>query len=377
MAKQDYYETLGVSKGASGEEIKKAYRRLAREYHPDVNKEPGAEERFKQINEANKVLSDSKMKAAYDQYGHAAFEQAGPSGFGDARGFGGFSGFSAFEDMDSAFEMFFGGGKRSNRPRQGNHLRYELTIEFEEAAFGLETTITIPRTETCSHCRGNKAEPGTPIKTCTSCNGTGEVRYTQETPFGSMVSTRACSSCRGEGKTVETPCKECRGAGTVHVQKAVPVKIPAGISEGQVLRIPGQGEAGERGGPSGDLQIQIRVRPHKVFSRQGNDVHSTINITFAQAALGDEVEAPTLEGVVKLRIPEGTQSGKVFRLRGKGIPDVRGYGKGDQLVKATVQTPTKLTVKQKDMLREFALDRGESHPEEAKGFWQKLKDALR
>ncbi|NLM26447.1 MAG: molecular chaperone DnaJ [Firmicutes bacterium] len=376
MAKQDYYDILGVPRGASEDEIKKAYRRLARKYHPDVNHEPGAEEKFKEINEAYRILSDPEQKAKYDQFGHAAFENGGmgQGGFGGFDGFGGFG----FDDLGDIFSSFFGGTSRaSNRPQRGSDLRYEMTIEFEEAAFGIEKTIEIPRTEICPHCHGNQAEPGTPIKTCPDCNGTGQQRLVQQTPFGQIQTSRTCSRCQGQGKTFEKPCTECQGQGRVRKMRRINVKIPAGIDDGQIVRLSGQGEAGTRGGPAGDLQIIVRVKPHKIFKRQGNNVICEVPITFVQAALGDEIEVPTLEGSVKMKVAEGTQSGKIFRLRGKGIQDVRGYGRGDQLVQIKVVTPTKLTSRQKELLRQFASERGESHPEESKSFFEKVKDALK
>lgn len=376
MAKQDYYDILGVPRGASEDEIKKAYRRLARKYHPDVNHEPGAEEKFKEINEAYRILSDPEQKAKYDQFGHAAFENGGmgQGGFGGFDGFGGFG----FDDLGDIFSSFFGGTSRaSNRPQRGSDLRYEMTIEFEEAAFGIEKTIEIPRTEICPHCHGNQAEPGTPIKTCPDCNGTGQQRLVQQTPFGQIQTSRTCSRCQGQGKTFEKPCTECQGQGRVRKMRRINVKIPAGIDDGQIVRLSGQGEAGTRGGPAGDLQIIVRVKPHKIFKRQGNNVICEVPITFVQAALGDEIEVPTLEGSVKMKVAEGTQSGKIFRLRGKGIQDVRGYGRGDQLVQIKVVTPTKLTSRQKELLRQFASERGESHPEESKSFFEKVKDAFK
>lgn len=372
MAKQDYYDVLGVPRGASEDEIKKAYRQLARELHPDVNQEPGAEEKFKTINEAYSVLGDSERRAQYDQYGHAAFENTGQGGFG---------GFGGFEDLGDIFsEMFFGGGfggRHTNRPQRGADLRYDLTIEFEDAAFGKETEITIPRTEICDHCHGNQAEPGTPITTCPECNGSGQVRFVQQTPLGQFASTRTCSRCRGEGKTFETPCKVCHGSGTQRKMSKISVKIPAGIDDGQSLRLAGRGETGQKGGPPGDLLITVRVKPHAFFRREGRHVLCEVPISFVQASLGDEVQVPTLEGKVNLRIPEGTQSGKVLRLRNKGIQDLRGPGRGDQLVQIKVVTPQKLTATQKDLLREFAKAGGGDLPEESKGFFERMKDALR
>lgn len=377
MAKQDYYEILGVSRGASQDEIKKAYRRLAREYHPDVNNEPGAEERFKEINEAYEVLSDPDKRAKYDQFGHAAFDNAG-TGSGGFGGFGGFGG-TPFDDLGDIFDMFFGGGGgRDNlRPQRGADLRYDLTIDFVEAAFGAEKVIEIPRTDLCSHCHGNQAEPGTPIKSCPDCNGTGQVRFAQQTPFGRVTSTRTCSRCGGEGKTYEKACTKCHGSGRERKISKINVKIPAGIDNGQIIRVAGKGEAGFRGGPAGDLQILVHVRPHEFFKRQDNNIICEVPISFVQAALGDEIEVPTLEGPVKMRIPEGTQNGKIMRLRGKGIQDLRGYGKGDQLCHIRVVVPTKLTPKQKEILRQFAKESGENNPDEAKSFFERVKDALR
>ncbi|HBG01468.1 MAG TPA: molecular chaperone DnaJ [Firmicutes bacterium] len=374
MAKEDYYDVLGVPRGASADEIKKAYRQLARELHPDVNQEPGAEERFKTINEAYSVLGDPERKEKYDQFGHSAFDNVGQGGFGN---FGDFGDFGGFGDIFS--EIFGGGfgGRQTNRPQRGVDLRYEMTIEFEEAAFGTEKDISIPRTEICGHCHGNQAEPGTPITTCSECNGSGQARYVQQTPFGQMASTRTCPRCRGEGKTFATPCTVCHGAGTQRKMSTINVKIPAGIDDGQSLRLAGRGETGHRGGPPGDLLVLVRVKPHKFFRREGRNVVYEIPITFVQASLGDEIEVPTLEGKVNLRIPEGTQSGKVLRLRGKGMQDVRGSGRGDQLVQIKVVTPQKLTAKQKELLREFAQERGGDLPEETKGFFERMKDALR
>lgn len=380
MAKQDYYEILGVPRDASQEDIKKAYRRLAREYHPDVNKEPGAEERFKEINEAYRVLSDPDTRRQYDQFGHAAFENGGFGG----QGFGGFGDFGdfgfGFEDLGDIFtDMFFGrsSARRDRRPRKGADIRLDLIIEFEEAAFGVEKTVEIHRTEICPHCHGNQAEPGTPLKTCPDCGGSGQVRSIQRTPFGQIQTSRTCSRCRGEGKIFETPCKECGGGGRVNTARKIPVKIPAGVNDGQVVRVGGQGEAGSYGGPYGDLLIVISVKPHEFFTRQGNDIVCEVPITFVQAALGDEIDVPTLEGDVKMRIPEGTQSGRVFRLRGKGVADVRGFGRGDQLVRVRVVTPTKLNNKQKQILREFAKAGGDALPNETKGLFGKVKDAWR
>lgn len=372
MAKRDYYEVLGVSKDADEQEIKKAYRRLARQYHPDVNKDdPDAEAKFKEVGEAYKVLSTPEARAQYDRHGHAAFEQPGAGG--DPFGGGGFEGF------DDIFDMFFGGGggrRRSSGPRQGADLRYDMELDFEEAAFGIETEIEIPRTEKCGHCRGNQAEPGTPIRDCTGCGGTGEVRQTRQTAFGRFVNVQPCTRCGGDGKVVETPCRECKGAGVLRRHRSLKVKIPAGVDDGTRVRLSGEGEAGDRGGPPGDLYVFLRVRPHEFFKRQENDVICEVPINFTQAALGDEVDVPTLQGSAKLKVPEGTQSGTRFRLKGHGIPDPRGYGKGDQYVVVKVVTPTRLTTRQREILKEFA-EAGGDKVDGEKGFFDRVKEALK
>lgn len=375
MSKKDYYEVLGVEKNASEAEIKKAFRKLARQYHPDVN--PGnaeAEAKFKEVNEAYEVLSDKSKRAQYDQFGHAAFGQgAGDGGFG---GFGGFGGadFGGFGDI---FEAFFGGGGQRRRgPAKGADLRYNLEISFEEAAFGLERDIDVPRTERCEQCHGSGAAPGTEPRTCPKCNGMGQIQFTQSTAFGRFVQTRPCDQCGGDGRIVETPCSECGGSGFVRRTRKIHVKIPGGVDNGSRLRVTGEGEPGERGGPNGDLYVYIKVKPHKLYKREGNDVITEVKVSFPQAALGDEIEVPTLEGKVKLKVPEGTQSGTFFRLRGKGIPDVHGYGRGDQHVKVTVVTPTKLTDEQKKLLHQLASTMGENPAGVEKGFFGKVKDAF-
>ncbi len=375
MTKRDYYEVLGIDKNADETEIKKAFRRLARKYHPDVN--PGdknTEAKFKEINEAYEVLSDPQKRAQYDQFGHAAF---GPGG-GDP-GFGGFGGFGGgdFGGFGDIFEMFFGGsGQRRRGPAKGADLRYNLDISFEEAASGLEKDINVPRTEICEQCKGSGAAPGTAPKTCPKCNGTGQLQYTQATPFGRFVQSRVCDQCGGGGKVIERPCSLCGGSGMVRRTRKIHLKIPAGVDTGSRLRVQGEGEPGERGGPHGDLYVYLKVRPHKIFRRDGNDILTEIKVSFPQAALGDEIEVPTLDGKVQLKIPEGTQSGTFFRLKGKGIPDVHGYGRGDQHVKVVVVTPEKLTEHQKKLLLDFAVATGENPAGVEKGFFEKVKDAF-
>ena len=380
MSKRDYYEVLGVSKTATQDELKKAYRKLARKYHPDLNKDnEEAAEKFKECNEAYSVLSDDQKRAQYDQFGHAAFENGGMGGgggFGGAGGFGGFGG-SGMEDI---FDMFFGGqgGRGGNRAKSGSQrgadLRFDLEISFEEAAFGLEKEINLYRDETCDHCHGEGAEPGSKVESCPECNGTGYVRFTQNTMFGQMVNERPCSRCKGEGKIISEPCKECRGKGTVKRNKKLKVKIPAGVDNGSRLRVSGEGEAGAKGGPSGDLYVYLYVKPHKFFERDGTTVLCEVPINIVQATLGADIKVPTLDGQVTMKVPEGTQPGKVLRLKGKGIPSLRGGGRGDQLVRIKVVVPTKLSDKQKDALRKFAdISKDNINPEE-KSFMDKVKD---
>lgn len=375
--KRDYYEVLGVERGASDADIKKAYRKLAKQYHPDVN--PGdkaAEAKFKEINEAYEVLSDPQKRAKYDQFGHAGMD---PNGFG---GFGGGFGDFDFGGIGDIFETFFGGAGfgRSTRsrtgPQKGSDLKYTMEIDFEEAAFGVEKEISISRMESCPTCHGTGAKPGTEPVTCRHCNGTGQVQYKQSTPFGQFVNIKTCDVCHGEGKIIASPCEECSGKGKVRKNVKIKINVPAGIDDGQTISLRGEGEPGARGGPSGDLFISIRVRHHPIFQRQGNDVICEIPITFVQGALGAEMEVPTLDGKVKYTIPEGTQTGTVFRLKGKGIPFLRGNGRGDQYVKVHIEVPRKLDEKQKALLREFAELSGDDVHEQRKSFFDKMKDAL-
>ncbi|GGH68254.1 chaperone protein DnaJ [Compostibacillus humi] len=375
VSKRDYYEVLGISKDATKEEIKRAYRKLARKYHPDVNKEPDAAEKFKEVKEAYEVLSDDNKRAQYDQFGHAGANSQGFDGFG---GFGGADDFGGFGDI---FDMFFGGGGRRrdpNAPRQGADLQYTLTLEFEEAIFGKDTEIRIPTEESCSTCHGSGAKPGTNPETCTYCHGTGQLSQEQTTPFGKIVNRRVCHYCQGTGKIIRNKCSTCGGSGKVKKFKTIQINVPAGIDDGQKIRIAGKGEPGINGGPAGDLYVVIRVKPHDFFEREGDHIYCELPIHFTQAALGDEIEVPTVHGKVKLKIPAGTQTGKMFRLRGKGAPNVRGRGTGDQIVKVRIVTPTKLSEKQKQLLREFHQLSGNSTlDEEDSSIFKKFKNAFR
>ncbi|QWU15014.1 molecular chaperone DnaJ [Paenibacillus sophorae] len=368
--KRDYYEVLGLGKNASEDEIKKAYRKLARQYHPDVNKASDAEAKFKEVKEAYDVLSDPQGRARYDQYGHIDPNQGMGGGFGGGD-FGG--------GLGDIFDMFFGGGGRRdpNAPQRGNDLQYTMTIEFKEAVFGKETDITIPRTETCDTCFGSGAKPGTKPQTCSVCHGSGQQEVVQNTPLGRMVNRRPCSNCGGTGKIIKEKCSTCGGGGRVKKQRKIHVRIPAGVDDGAQLRMSGEGEGGLRGGPAGDLYIVIRVKPHDFFVREDDDILCEVPLTFAQAALGDEIEIPTLTEKVKLKIPAGTQTGTFFRLKGKGVPRLRGNGIGDQHVRVIVVTPSKLSDEQKDLLRQFASFDGENTHEQGQSFFDRMKRAFR
>ncbi len=378
-SKRDYYEVLGVAKSASDDEIKKAFRKLARQYHPDVNRDDpkAAEAKFKEINEAYEVLSDTERRRQYDQFGHAAFDAASGGGQGGFGGFGGFGGGAGgFGDI---FDMFFGQagfGGRPTGPERGADLRYDMELPFEQAAFGLETEIQVPRTEDCPACHGSGAAPGTHPETCPNCRGTGQTQVVQNTPFGRMVNVKTCDRCRGEGKIVHTPCPECSGRGKVRQRRRIKIKIPPGVDTGSRLRVAHEGEAGARGGPPGDLYVYIFVKAHKLFTRENDDVICEVPISIVQAALGDEIEVPTLDGQVQVRIPEGTQSGTTLRLKDKGIPHLRGHGRGDQHIRIKVVTPKKLNDRQRELLREFARLGGEDVNPEEKGFFKKVKDAF-
>lgn len=355
--KRDYYDVLGVDKSADATAIKKAYRKLAMKYHPDKN--PGdkeAEEKFKEINEAYEVLSDETKRRNYDQFGH---EGVNGQGFGGAGGFGG-QGFGGFDDIfgDIFGDMFgggFSGGSRQRRrgPERGADIKQRVNISFEEAAFGKKVQVKINRSEECEECHGSGARPGTSKKTCPTCHGSGTVQSVQRTPFGNIASQRTCSTCDGEGEINESPCNKCHGKGSVRKTKTIEVDIPAGIDDGQMIKLSGQGEVGEKGGPRGDLYIVVNVQKHDIFTREGYDVYIEMPIRFTQAALGDKLEVPTLDGKVSYTLPEGTQTGTVFRLREKGIPKLRSNSRGDQYVKVIIDTPRKLNEDQKELLRKF------------------------
>ena len=373
--KRDYYEVLGVQKSASADEIKKAYRKCAKENHPDLHPGDAAcEQRFKEANEAYEVLSDPDKRAKYDQFGFAAFD---PSGFqSSAEGFGGFADIlndlfgGGFGGFGGGFgDIFGGGGARRNGPRQGENVRSSVSISFEEAAFGCSKELDVLKVEQCSKCNGTGAAEGTTAETCSNCRGTGVVMQTQRTPFGVMQSQTACPHCGGKGKIIKEPCPTCKGKGMVRRSRKVKVEIPAGIDHGQTISLRGLGSAGQNGGPNGDLLVTVSVREHDDFQREGSSVLYELPISIVQAALGAEVEVPTLDGKVKYTIPEGTQSGSVFRLRGKGIPYLRGSGRGDQYITVTVETPKGLNEKQKDLLRQLGESFGENPPKK-KGFFR-------
>ncbi len=377
-SKRDYYEVLGVAQSASKDEIKKAYRQMARKYHPDVSKEPNAENTFKEVNEAYEVLSDDQKRGMYDRFGHAGLN-SGAGGFG---GFD-FSG-AGFRDPFEIFEEVFGnlGGfstsRRSRRgPRQGADLRYDMVLEFEEAVFGVEREIEVPRQETCNTCRGSGIEPGTSPIRCPECNGTGEIR--RQTGFFINIST--CPRCQGRGEIITTPCRECRGKGRIVNTRRLMVKVPAGVDNGTQIRLSGEGESGINSGPPGNLYVVIQVKPHPYFRRMDDTVHLELAINITQASLGDEVEVPTLDGKEMMTIPAGTQTGDNIRLRGKGIPRLRRdgstTGRGDEVVTIQVRTPTNLTKEQRNLLLELGktLDR-EVVPQREKSFFDRLRDAF-
>ncbi|MBD3164300.1 molecular chaperone DnaJ [Candidatus Woesearchaeota archaeon] len=358
---RDYYDILGVDKSATKEDIRKAYKKLAKKYHPDINKDnPEAEQKFKEINEAAAVLGDDQKRSQYDQFGDAeSFKKAGGGAGFEGFDFGsfGFGDFASF-DFGDIFDQFFSGGGFSSRRgrgsrRRGADIRADIEITLEEAASGTKRALNIPRIEKCPECHGTGAESDSDIKECPECHGTGASRKTQRTPFGMFATTSACRRCRGSGKIIEKECGKCDGTGLVKNTRKIEVKIPAGAEEGTNLRITGEGEAGEAGAGTGDLYLIVHVKDHPVFDRDGDNLHVNLRVPFATAALGGEVEVPTLDGKAKLRIPAGTQPGTIFRMKGRGIPFLHGYGQGDEMVEITIKVPDKLNKKQKDLLKEF------------------------
>lgn len=376
MAEQrDLYEVLGLQKGASDDEIKKAYRKLAKKYHPDLN--PGdkeAEKKMKEVNGAYEVLSDAEKKARYDQYGFAGID---PNYAGGAGG-GGFGGFQDF-DLGDIFGSMFGGGfggqqTRHNGPRKGENLRITLQLTFEEAVFGCEKSVSVTRNESCKDCGGTGAKKGTSPETCPVCRGSGQVQSTQRTPFGVFSSSSPCQNCKGTGKIIKEPCPSCKGEGRVRKTRTIRVKIPAGIDDGQTISLRGEGNGGTQGGPAGDLYVTVYVKEHKMFKRDGQDIILEMPISFVQAALGATLTVPTVDGKVQYDLPEGTQTGTVFRLRGSGVPSVNGRGRGDQYVKVNVEIPRNLNHEQKELLRKFDEATGDSCYSERGGFFKKMKD---
>ncbi len=367
-SKRDYYEVLGVGRAANAGELKKAYRGLARQYHPDVNKGAGAEERFKEINEAYEVLSDGEKRRAYDRFGHA-----GVNGNASAAGFGDFG-------ISDIFEEFFGfgAGTRSRRrgPRRGNDVQYNLKIDFEEAAFGCEKDVEVQRLETCPACQGVGAEPGTTPVRCNQCSGSGEVRRVQQSILGSFVNVATCPTCQGEGEVIPMPCHRCRGNKVVRANKIITVKIPGGVDDGARIRLAGEGEPGLRGGPAGNLYVLLRVRPHRIFRRKRDDVVLELGLNISQAALGDKVSIPTLDGEETVSIPAGTQTGNVFRLRGRGVPHLRRSGRGDQLIVVQVMVPTELDEQQRILFQELGKTLGKEIIPQERGFMDRLRDTL-
>ena len=387
MDKRDYYEVLGLQKGASDAEIKKAYRKMAKQYHPDLNPDnPEAAEKFKEVNEANEVLSDPDKRAKYDQFGFAGVD---PSyGAGQGGGFGGFGGgfgggFDGGIDLGDIFDNIFGGGfggtstgsrSNPNAPRRGTDIEATLEISFMEACKGISHDITINRMEVCEECSGSGAKKGTSATTCSECHGTGKTVFQQKTMFGTMQSTRQCAKCGGRGKIIENPCSKCSGTGRVNRKKTISVDVPAGISNGITLAVRGQGNAGTNGGPRGDLNVRISVRNDKLFERRDYDIWLDFPVTFYQAALGAELEVPTIDGNVKWTLPAGTQPGTVFRLRGKGVQRLQREGRGDQMIKVSIEVPTNLSKKQREALEAFEETLDDKNYERRSSFFRKIKD---
>jgi molecular chaperone DnaJ len=368
-SKRDYYEVLGVERSASSDDLRRAYRRLARQYHPDVNKEASAEEQFKEINEAYEVLSDDDKRARYDRFGHAGVQNGG-------MGAGGFGDFG----FDDIFESFFGmrtGASARRRPQRGQDLRYDLKIAFREAVFGCEKDVEAGRHETCQTCNGSGAKPGTTPVRCRDCNGTGEVRHVQRSLFGSFVNVTTCPRCRGTGEEIPTPCPDCHGQKRMVKTRTLSVKIPAGVDDGTRIRLTGEGEMGSLGGPAGNLYVFVSVEPHEFFARQDNNIILELSINIAQAALGDLIKVPTLDGEEELPIPAGTQTGNVFRLKARGVPYLRRPGRGDQLIVVDVAVPKKLTNRQRELFEELGETLGkEIIAQREKSFLDQIKEAI-
>jgi molecular chaperone DnaJ len=376
LDKRDYYEVLGVAKTATDDEIKKAYRTLAKKYHPDLNGgDKDCEAKFKEVNEAYEVLSDPQKRARYDQFGHED-PRAGGAGGGYGDFTGGFGG--GFDDIFSAFfgGGFGGGGQRARGPQRGDDLRYDLTITFEEAAFGCEKEISVTRDENCEECGGTGARKGTQPTQCPTCHGTGQVQSFVNTPIGRVSNVRVCEACHGQGTIINDPCPKCSGRGRVRKNRKITIKIPAGIDNGMQIPLRKQGEPGLRGGENGDLYIFVTVKPHKLFTRENYDLYCDVTVSFTQAALGGEIDVPTLNGMIKHNLPEGTQPGTVIRLRGQGIQNLRGAGKGDLYIKVNVEIPRKLTDKQKELLMQFDETLTGKEYEAKKSFFERVKDAF-
>jgi len=384
--KRDFYEVLGLQKGASDEEIKKAFRKLAKQYHPDLN--PGdkeAEQKFKEVNEAYGVLSDPDKKAKYDRFGHAGVDPSYGAGQGGGfgGGFGGFGGFDGDIDLGDIFGSFFGGGmggrssRRQNAPQKGADREARVTITFEESAFGCKKDVSFTRIEKCEDCNGSGAAKGTSPETCSQCHGSGTVTSQQRTPFGVFQSQTSCPTCGGKGKTIKTPCTSCNGQGFNRKSKKLTVTIPAGIDDGQNVVLSGQGDAGRNGGPNGDVYVEVSIKKHPIFEREDRNIYCDVPITFSEAVLGGTIDVPTLEGKVDYEIPEGTQTGTVFKLKGKGITEIRGSRRGDLVFRVVVEVPKNLNKQQKDLLKAFADSIGEKNNVQKKSFFDKLSDLFR
>jgi molecular chaperone DnaJ len=375
--KRDYYEVLGVDKSATVDDIKKSYRKLAMKYHPDQNKEPGAEEKFKELSEAYAVLSDEQKRSQYDRFGHAGMQGYSDADFYNNANFNDIFRDMGFGNYDNLFDMFFGGRGGQRSSGRGTDLRYDLEVDFKEASTGVEKEVIFPRMDTCETCRGSGAKPGTKVTNCSACGGTGQVRQVTQSLFGQMVRVGPCGKCKGKGKAFDTPCPECHGSGKSRHVRQIKVKIPAGVEEGMQLRVSGEGESGSNGMPPGDLYVVVHVKSHPYFQRYGDDILCVMPISVAQAVLGDEVEVETLNGKAKLKIPAGTQTDTTFRLRGEGMPSLRSRGKGDMHVKVVVKVPQKLSEHQRKLYLELAADEKESLKNKNKNIFERIGDAFK